>query len=356
MIKDKTKLDDICEKVLSDAMDFYDIPGVAIGVSIGDDYEFTGARGYKNYFTKDPLKPEHIFHCASVSKVFTAMGIMKLIEKGTLNLNDRLVEYLPFLKEIDERYEAVEIRHMLSHISGLGDILDYHWDEPAVHDEALMDFATSDEVKGEKMLWEAGKGDFMYSNMAYEFMGLIISQMTGKTYEESMKEMLLEPAGMKESTFFTPERTGGALDLETIDKTNMAMPHGKAEDRSMIFEPDYPYNRMHAPSSTLTSNVGDLLKWGRANIKRQMLKSETYDMVWEKYATVPNNGEGMGLGWFMREQNGYKLVGHEGTDDGFRASFWICKELEIAIVVLCNLTQSPVKKLNKQIFEAIVNA
>jgi len=85
MINDKTKLDEICEKVLCDAMDYYDIPGVAIGVSIGDEYEFTGAAGYKNYLTKEELKAEHIFHCASVSKVFTAMGIMKLVEAGKLS-------------------------------------------------------------------------------------------------------------------------------------------------------------------------------------------------------------------------------------------------------------------------------
>lgn len=356
MINDKTKLDEICEKILETAMDFYDIPGIAIGVSIGDEYEFTGAKGYRNYITKDPLKAEDIFHCASVSKVFTAMGIMKLVEEGKLKLSDKIVDFLPFLSIVDKRYNAVELRHMLSHISGLGDILDYHWDTPSVHDEALMDFATSDEVKATPMLWEAGQGEFRYSNMAYEFLGLIVAQQTGKTYEQAMKDLFLKPAGMAASTFLTTERTGGALDLETIDKTGMAMPHAKDENRNMIFEPDYPYNRMHAPSSTLTSNVSDLLKWGKANIKRQVLSSETYDTIWKKYATVPNNGEGMGLGWFMREQEGYTLVGHEGTDDGFRASFWICEELQMVIVVLCNMSRSPVKKLNKQLFENLIKA
>ena len=61
----------------------------------------------------------------------------------------------------------------------------------------------------------------------------------------------------------------------------------------------------------------------------------------------------MGLGWFMRQQDGYTFTGHEGTDDGFRASFWICREAEAAIVVLSNITGAPVKKMNKNLFKEI---
>ena len=66
----------------------------------------------------------------------------------------------------------------------------------------------------------------------------------------------------------------------------------------------------------------------------------------------------MGIGWFMREQTvdgkTYKLLGHEGTDDGFRASFWICPELGLVTVVLSNLSGAPVKRINKKLFAAIV--
>ena len=141
----------------------------------------------------------------------------------------------------------------------------------------------------------------------------------------------------------------------------------------------YPYTRQHAPSSTLTSNVRDLLRWGRAHLASArgcadgsgrgadadapLLKPETYRKVWRPYATVPNNGEQMGLGWFMREQivtsddgtaRTYRLYGHEGTDDGFRASFWICPELDLVTVVLSNLSGAPVKKINKKLFSVIL--
>ncbi|MDO4486099.1 MAG: serine hydrolase domain-containing protein [Bacillota bacterium] len=355
MIKDKKELDKICEAFLDNTMELYDIPGVVIGLSIGDEYVFTGARGFKNYITREPLSDDDIFHCASVSKLFTSMGIMTLVEDGLLGLDDRLADILPELLIADKRWKDIRLYQMLTHTSGLGDVEDYHWESPSLDDEALETYAASDEVRETPMLWEAGKGGFSYSNLAYELLGLIISKQTGMTYEAYMEKRLLKPAGMNSSTFLTFERTGGSLELDVIDRTNMAMPHRKAEDRSIVLEKHYPYNRQHAPSSTLTSNAGDLLRWARANINKSIVSEETYDKIWKEYAVVPNNGEKMGLGWFMRQQEGCEFKGHEGTDDGFRASFWMCSSPETAIVVLSNMSKAPVKKLSKKLFEAVIH-
>lgn len=85
-----------------------------------------------------------------------------------------------------------------------------------------------------------------------------------------------------------------------------------------------------------------------------VLPSGIYQHIRQEYAEVPNNREKMGLGWFMRRQLGYQLYGHEGTDDGFRASLWICPEKKLAIAVLSNLSGAPVKRLNKKLFERIL--
>lgn len=355
MIKDKVELNKVCEDFLDKTMEMYDVPGVVVGLSVGDEFTFAGARGFRNYETRSSLTADSIFHCASVSKLFTSMGIMKLVEEGRFDLDARLADLLPRLSIADKRYEDIRLHHMLTHTSGLGDVDDYHWDTPEVSSEALLDYAMSGEVRNTPMLWEAGKGGFRYSNMAYELLGLIIAETTEMEYEKYIEENLLRPAGMDASTFLTFERTGGSLCLENIDRAGMAMPHKKAGDRSIILEKYYPYNRQHGPSSTLTSNVHDLLKWAKANMNRSLLSDETYDMIWKEYAVVPNNGEKMGLGWFMRQQEGYIFTGHEGTDDGFRASFWMCRELETAIVVLSNISGAPVKKLNKKLFESIIH-
>ena len=366
-----------CNEFMDEVMNLNDLPGLAVGVSIGgvscavpsDDLtEFVGVRGYRDYSARDPLKEDSIFHCASVSKLFTSSAVMKLVEAGILSLDDRLCEILPGLNIADKRFEEIRLWNMLTHTSGLGDVDDYRWYDFETDDDSLRRYVyESEEVLTQPMLWDPRETRFRYSNIAYEILGQIVSECSGLSYEDFVSRYLLEPAGMSSSTMKTFERAG-APDFKGNER--MALPHEKKPDRSIGPVEFYPYTRQHAPSSTLTSTAGDLLRWGRAHLKSAgggdaedssagpLLKPETYGTVWREYATVPNNGEKMGIGWFMREQNKgpqvFRLCGHEGTDDGFRASFWMCPELDIVTVVLSNLSGAPVKRINKKLFDAVV--
>ena len=383
-------------KIVSDfadrVMDENDLPGVAIGVSMGEE-SFCAARGLRDYTRKGqpdcaPLQESDVFHCASVSKLFTSSAIMKLVECGALNLYDRLRDLIPELHIADKRFEEIRLWNMLTHTSGLGDVSDYHWENPLVSEDALGEYVLNDpECVSQTMLWDPMTNPefydpsareqslFRYSNVAYEMLGYIVTLhsckipgCSGLSYEDFVAEYLLKPAGMTSSTMKTFAREGWASEPGSMTADNMARPHCRREDRSIVLSDHYPYTRQHGPSSTLTSNIPDLLAWGRAHMasasgrQESLLHRETYDSIWRSYATVPNNGEKMGLGWFMRKQKvsgsddiirEHTLYGHEGTDDGFRASFWICPELDMVTVVLANLSGAPVKRINKRLFEAV---
>ena len=368
-----------CNAFLDETMNLNDLPGLAIGVSIGGT-EFIGVRGYQDHAARTPLAEDDIFHCASVSKLFTSTAIMKLVEAGVLDLNARLCDILPDLCIADKRYEEIRLWNMLTHTSGLGDVEDYHWYDFETDEDSLRRYVyESEEVLAQPMLWEPQETRFRYSNIAYEILGQIVSEysvhMPGAegplSYEDFVARYLLKPAGMTSSTMKTFERPGAP---DFASNEHMAKPHEKKPDRSIEPVQYYPYTRQHAPSSTLTSNAQDLLRWGRAHLASAhgdtftsgayapLLRSEIYRKIWRTYATVPNNGEQMGLGWFMRQQTvtsddgtarTYQLCGHEGTDDGFRASFWICPELDMVTVVLSNLSGAPVKRINKKLFDRI---
>ncbi len=102
MVKEGLKLNDLCGAFLDKAMEIYDVPSVALGVMIGDE-RFTGARGYRNFITKDPIDKNDVYHCASASKMMTAMGIMKLVDEKKIDLDDRLVDLLPYWEMDDKR-------------------------------------------------------------------------------------------------------------------------------------------------------------------------------------------------------------------------------------------------------------
>ena len=440
---ERESLNAVCEAFLDEAMEYNDLPGLVVGVACGDEI-FTGARGVRDVVTGDPLRADDVFHCASVSKLFTSAAIMKLVEAGVLRLDDRLYEILPELFDspkvgpdhrlADPRWAEVRLWQMLSHTAGIGDVENYHWEEALTGETALSDYVHSAEVTGQPLLWEPGKGGFRYSNVAYEILGHIVSVKSGEfirrvsgekalkedaeqelSYEAFVQRYLMRPAGMNDSAMLTFERIGvkagescplmtdeirrrnAAPEATTRPDTRgtcfrasmmgdqsgassnstawhpMALPHEKAADRSIVPVRYYPYTRSHAPSSTLTSTAADLLRWAKAHMKGfaeveaadrapgkargqtlgALLSLDSYQHIHYEYAEVPNNREKMGLGWFMRRQGGYQLYGHEGTDDGFRASLWICPGLELAIVVLSNLSGAPVKKLNKKLFERI---
>ncbi len=423
-----TVLKEKIEQFLDETMDLNDLPGLAVGVSIGLDgdcagsgysqhshagFSFTGARGYRDYDSGSPLMPDDIFHCASLSKLFTSSAIMKLVEAGSLGLYDRLSNILPDLKYGssgndapigDWRFGEIRLWNLLTHTSGLGDLSCYGWDKPVTDSDALRRYVYESpdttalpmlrspqvnpeyygvpetDAEGKPLLDSKGNPAhlFRYSNVAYEILGQIVAEYSDRmpgadgklSYEDFVARYLLEPAGMRSSTMKTFER----CDFNDADERNtcsMVAPYERASDRSIVPVKHYPYTRQHAPSSTLTSTLSDLLRWGRAHIssasgKRELLFSkETYDSIWREYATIPNNGEKMGLGWFMRRQKMSRtdpgspvqiLYGHEGSDDGFRASFWICPPLEIVTAVLSNISNAPAKKINKSLFELACDA
>ena len=367
-------------------MEYNDLPGLALGVS-SMGHRWTGCAGVRDTVTGYPLETGDVFHCASVSKLFTSAAILKLIDAEVLGYDDLLADILPDLTFDDERARDIRLWQMLSHTASLGDVDDYHWEKALTGRDALKNYVYSDEVRTLPLLAEPGKLGFRYSNIAYEILGHIVSEKseeygeavgTGKgrlSFEDFVKEYLMKPAGMDDSTMKTFERIGVTEGEECPNITDeirrsngmdikpaMALPHERSDDRSLTPVRYYPYTRSHGPSSTLTSTLEDLLSWGEKHIegfshkgKGGLMSHDAYTHAGYEYATVPNNGEKMGLGWFMREQCGHRLYGHEGTDDGFRASFWICPELELVTVALSNLSIASVKKINIKLFDRLMD-
>jgi CubicO group peptidase (beta-lactamase class C family) len=352
------------DEYLGKAAAEYALPGLSVGLTVGEDSPHAAAglkifkaQGYADLGRRIPLEVSDVFHMASVSKLFVSTGILLLVSEGRLRLDDRLLAVLPWFCPVDARYADVTLRRMLSHTAGVPDVIDYGWLTPQVDADALRRYLTSEEVLAQPLLWTPGDDRFCYSNLAYELLGALISEISGQTFEAYIQQNIFDKLEMRDSTFLTIDARILTTDLSALPAQvglppHLALPHIKVTETSIERQSYYPYNRAHGPSSTLTSTLADLAKWGEAHIAG--LAELPYALIWEPRAVVPNNGEHMGLGWFIREQGGRWLYGHEGTDDGFRASFWICPELKIQITVLSNLEKAPVKKISKNLFALLL--
>jgi CubicO group peptidase (beta-lactamase class C family) len=297
------------------------VPGLAVAVVRDGDVVFSRAYGVGKLGTDERLTPEHIFHFASVSKPFVATAIVQLAEKGKLGLDDPVAKHLPYFRLADDRYSDITIRQMLNHTAGMPDVKDYEWDEPQFDDGAAERYVRS--MSTEELLWAPGSG-WKYSNMAFDALGDLIAKVSGVSFEEYMRINILEPIGMVNSSFMYPE----------IDVSLRTTGHaGKPAKVSAV----YPYNRRHAPSSTLNSSVAEMTRWMLVNLNRgeldgrRILREESYDLLW-----TSTTDHTIGLSWFIHEEPGIWEVSHGGSDLGFRSYIMLSPNDGIGIVMASN--------------------
>ncbi|WP_090444802.1 serine hydrolase domain-containing protein [Natronincola peptidivorans] len=340
------KVEKLIDEDIKKIMFYQDIPGLSLMIT--DDKSILYSKGYgvASIATKLPITENTIFHMASITKLFVATGIMQLVEKGKIELNKTVSSYISDLQLRDNRFNKITVLQMLSHTSGLPDCQDYGWHHPEYDEEALKRYVEG--LKNISLLWEPGVR-FHYSNIAYEVLGYLIEIVTGMTFEAYIDERILRPLGMKHSTLLYRENTD-----------DIAIPHIKNTEKKVVLSNVYPYNRSHAPSSTLTSNVLDMSKWAIGSLNLGILKNErilqeiSYKKMWDPVIDINNNQEKIGLGWLIGKHREYDILGHEGSDIGFRTSFAIIPEKKLSVGVFANLDNVSTRKIMRRVFDFLL--
>jgi CubicO group peptidase (beta-lactamase class C family) len=273
-----------------------------------------------------------------VSKPFVATAIVSLASardagERVLDLDAPIVEWVPEFTLADGRAEEVTARGLLSHSSGLPDVSDYGWHDPQLGDEALSEFARS--LSGRRLPAESGRpgSAFSYSNAGFELLGLLLSRVTGTTFEDAVRQHVLAPLGMRNSTFLRGE----------VPRSLAASPHVGMP----LQVPDgaYPYTRRHAPSSTLHSNLVEMCRWmdahlgqaeespGGSDDKPVRLDPGLLNLMWRPMVTA--------LGWFVGSHRGLRMLSHSGADPGFGSKLALVPERRTGVVVLANSNTVP---------------
>ena len=332
------------EAFVQEVMGAFEIPGLTVGVSRDGALVYTGAFGVRSIETGEPMRPEYIFHMASVSKPFVATAIMQLVERGAIDLDAPVTAYLPYFKLSDERFAQITIRQMLNHTSGMPDVLDYEWDKPQFDEGAAERYVRS--LQDEEMIAAPGEL-WRYSNMAFDTLGDVIAKVSGQSFESYIKENILDPLGMTDSTFLQPDVPE---DLRTTPHVRRGGP---------VVSEHYPYNRRHAPSSTLNSSVVEMANWALVNLKRgehngqRILNEESYELLWTPSADV-NDQRSVGLSWFLTEHRGRTRIFHGGGDTGFRSHFTILPEEGLGLIVASNYDGTPMNPLAEGILDVLL--
>jgi CubicO group peptidase (beta-lactamase class C family) len=191
---------------------------------------------------------------------------------------------------------------------------------------------------------------FAYSNIAYNVLGYLIARVTGQTFEQYMKEHILNPAGMPDSTYFFPD----------VDQARLAVPHLRAPH--MIVNPVLPYHRADAPASFLYTTVTEMCHWARTHLNwgayngGHILTSASYESMW---TPVARRGHGpfreeMGLGWALGHFEGVRTVAHGGGGFGWTCHLILLPEKNSAAIILNNEESTAIERLEEAVLRAVL--
>lgn len=310
------------DSIVIGKMNQYNIPGLSIGLIRDDSILYSRGYGIRSIKTKNPVSENSVFHTASISKLFTALATIKLIEQKGFTIDDKLVDILPELKYEDERTAKITIKNLLNHTSGLPGFSNYHWGNNNQSDNSLKKYVLSLNLK----LDSEPSAEYEYSNLAYDILGYLIEKVSGATFDDYLKDNILNKSGMYNSDFR----------YFKIQDSLKTVPHSKSWITKHIYtRKTYPYTREHSPSSTLNSSSKDLSKWMISFL--QTLDDSNHEnnyqaMLEPSFAQNTN----IGLGFQLNTINSKKVIGHYGGDKGFRSYLIMIPEENMGLVLLAN--------------------
>ena len=304
--------------------------------------------GFGDRDERRPVTGATIWHWASITKTFTAIGIMQLRDRKLLSLDDPIVKYVPELRAVHNPHgsmDAITLRHLLSHTAGFrggtwpwGGDKPWHPFEPTEWSQlvAMLPYT--------EILFPPGSR-FSYSNPGVIFLGETIRRLTGDEYEVYADKNLLDPLGMYDSYYdVTPYH------LRTRRSNNYYVRDGQAQPNGIDFDTGITTSNggLNAPLADMARYVQFLLGGVPARTPAgapPVLARASLEEMWRPVITA-GGGSGnveqasVALGFFITElPAGVRLIGHTGSQAGFRSFFWLHPESGTAIIA--NFNTSP---------------
>ena len=301
---------------------------LAVGVTKGDKIIYARTFGYSNIEDTTKADFNTIFHIASVSKPFTAAAIVKLVEQGKLNLDDFIVKHIPEFEMKDPRYKQITFKQILTHTSGIPrNVSAGDWENPLYGDKALE--KNLEDIKPLMLDFEPGT-KFSYSNSAFDILGIVISRVSGMSFEEYVKTNILIPSGMTNSFYSKPQNTL---------PVNWAIPHSYGIE-TQVWSP-FPYSENYFPSSGLHTTLLDMCNWGMlyanqgSHKDNVVIKPEYFSLLSTPNFDTPW-GDKIGLSWFLQNYLDRPILMHQGNDTGFESIMYIYPKDSISVIIMAN--------------------
>ena len=341
-------------------------PGLAYGIVVDGKLVHTGNYGYTDISRKIPVTSSSLFRIASMSKSFTAMAILKLRDEGKLQLDDPAYKYIPELKNV--KYPTADsppitIRHLLTHGAGFPE--DNPWGDRqlADTDKELMEF-----IRKQIKFSNPPGIEYEYSNLGFALLGKIVTNVSGRRFQDYIRENIWKPLGMK-----TSEWEYGNIAADKLAHGYRWLNDKWNEETLLHDTPDGSWGAMGSMISSIDEFANymafHLSAWPPGNdketgpIKRSSVREMHHPWRFNGFNAGYKYPDGRvcpivsayayGLGWTM-DCDAKVYIAHSGGLPGFGSQWRIMPEYGIGVVAFANRTYAGVGGVNLQVLDTII--
>jgi CubicO group peptidase (beta-lactamase class C family) len=329
------------------AMKTFDVPGIAVAIVKDGKIVFAKGYGVRKLGDPTPVDENTLFGIGSNTKAFTSAALATLVDAGRISWDDPVYQRLLGFQMYDPYVShEMTIRDLLTHRSGMG------------LGEGDLLFWPHTTYKREEIIYRlrfmkpasSFRSHYAYDNLLYMTAGQIIPAVTGTSWDDYVREKILAPLGMKTTNVSTTQFKSG---------DNYAFPHSNVDGKLQVI----PFHELDnaAPAGSISSSVVEMCKWlllqlnhGKFPDRDARLFSEAASReMWSPQTILPipaddggplaalrGHFRAYGLGWFLIDYKGRKLVGHTGGVAGFVTRVQLVPEENLGIVVLTNAEQT----------------
>ncbi|MCX2496173.1 serine hydrolase [Pedobacter sp. PF22-3] len=334
-------IDTLFNKILKDQQ----VAGFAVAVVKGDQVIYSKGFGYRDVESKKPVTPNTLFAIGSSTKSFTSALIGLQQKEGNLSFDGIATSYLPQLKFYnDNMNNQITVRDMMCHRTGLSRY-DLSWFvfNTSNRDSIIQRVRYMEPTAPVRAKWQ-------YNNFMFLAQGMIVEKLTGKTWEQNIKEKFFNPLEMSRSN----------TNIFEFEKDNDASLPYSINDKGTIEKIDYYNIDGMGPAGSINSSVNDMTHWLKVWInggtyKGQEILPASYIREAASSQMVISGGlpeadkdiylSNYGFGWMISSYRGHYMVEHGGNINGFSASVSFFPTDKIGIVVLTNQNTSNVPKI-----------
>ncbi len=299
-------------------------PGISILIAKKGQVVYKKAFGSANIELNTPMQPDMVFRIGSITKQFTAVAILQLVEQGKISLQDSVQKYI---KDFPSKGYTVTIENLLTHTSGIVDFTAKDDPDPYIERRDFTPEFLINYIKNDPLHFKPGS-KYEYSNSNYLLLGYIIQLVSGEGYHQYMAGHVLKPAGL-EHTLYAEE--------------HIAVPgrvQGYTHYSGSFDNCDYQTLSLGFACGDLLSNTTDLFNWNKAVISGKLISEASMKKAFSPYKLASGTYSSYGYGWFIDTTYGSPCIHHEGQTSGFISLEKYFPKEDIYVAIMTNVKTS----------------